>query len=240
MGVGRLSARSVMVVVVLLAGCATPPPPQPVAVKPQPVQKVVPPAPKADWQVAYMLASAERALAAGRLATPEGDNAVYWFNSVLRLQPSNVQARTGLQQVLVNYAQWVREALAAGKTDQAAVFLQRGLQLDPASPLLRNLQNELAKARAEVRQRQAQTVQGSLVKVNGRAMDVKSPELLAELKRLAIAAKAQDAMVLIVARNDAEGRWIYQQMREAVPGYRLRGDIQPGAAPQVSILAKTQ
>ncbi|MFC6981009.1 hypothetical protein [Microbulbifer taiwanensis] len=42
--------------------------------------------------------------------------------------------------------------------------------------------------------------------------------------------------VIIVARNDAEGRWIYQQLREAVPGYRVRGDIKLGSPPRLLLI----
>lgn len=229
----------VALVVILMAGCAAPTK-KPVKRLVMPVQKpaVVAPAPAVDRQLAYMLSAGERALAAGRLATPEDDNAVYWFQAVLRQQPGNVQASTGLQQVIVHYAQWAREALAAGKPDQAGVYLQRGLRVAPGNPLLLGLQAEVGKARSLSRQREAST--DNSVRVSSGQLAAQSPELLAELQRVALLARERNAMVLITARTDAEGRWMYQKMREAVPGYRLRGDIQPGSAPRVSVMTRSQ
>ena len=45
--------------------------------------------------------------------------------------------------------------------------------------------------------------------------------------------------VIIVARDDSEGRWIYGQLRQAVPGYRVRGDIKLGNPPRL-LLQKSQ
>ena len=48
--------------------------------------------------------------------------------------------------------------------------------------------------------------------------------------------KNSGEFVLITSRTDDEGRWIYRQMQEAVPGYLVRGDIQLGSPPRVTLL----
>ena len=40
---------------------------------------------------------------------------------------------------------------------------------------------------------------------------------------------ASNSLAMIIARTDVEGRWVYQKMREAAPGYRVRGDIKLGS-----------
>jgi hypothetical protein len=45
---------------------------------------------------------------------------------------------------------------------------------------------------------------------------------------------------MIIARTDVEGRWIYQKMRDAVPGYRVRGDIKLGNPPRVQLVPAAQ
>ncbi len=57
-----------------------------------------------------------------------------------------------------------------------------------------------------------------------------------ELAAIARRAREADSRLLIVARNDAEGRWMYQQMREAVDGYRLRGNIEIAPRPRVVLI----
>jgi hypothetical protein len=49
-------------------------------------------------------------------------------------------------------------------------------------------------------------------------------------------AKQTDQFVLIIARNDTEGRWVYQQLRNAVPGYLVRGDIRIGSPARVKLV----
>ncbi len=51
----------------------------------------------------------------------------------------------------------------------------------------------------------------------------------------ALASRVQESKeyVLIYARNDAEGRWVYQQMREASEDYRLRGNIKRHKKPRI-------
>ncbi|WHI48901.1 hypothetical protein [Microbulbifer sp. VAAF005] len=56
----------------------------------------------------------------------------------------------------------------------------------------------------------------------------RSAGLVEQLQRVAGRIRSEQLRVIIVARSDAEGRWVYQQLREAVPGYRVRGDIKVG------------
>jgi len=57
--------------------------------------------------------------------------------------------------------------------------------------------------------------------------------MVAQLQSLGLRVKDTREYVLIHARSDAEGRWIYQQMRNASKGYRLRGDIRRSKTPKV-------
>ena len=68
------------------------------------------------------------------------------------------------------------------------------------------------------------------------ALTAQSADVVDYLQAIARRARQEDESLLIVARSDAEGRWIYQQMRQAVQGYRLRGDIKLGKRPKVLLL----
>jgi signal recognition particle GTPase len=63
-------------------------------------------------------------------------------------------------------------------------------------------------------------------------------EMLSKLAEVAQHIQQIEATFLINARSDEEGRWIYKVMREAVGGYRLRGNI--GIAGTASILVTLQ
>jgi hypothetical protein len=58
-----------------------------------------------------------------------------------------------------------------------------------------------------------------------------------QLKALANRVQESKEFVLIYARNDAEGRWIYQQMRKASEDYRLRGNIKRHKKPRLVLAA---
>jgi len=49
--------------------------------------------------------------------------------------------------------------------------------------------------------------------------------------------QASGGTFLIRARTDEEGRWIYKTMKDAVSGYRLRGNIEAAATPGIIISA---
>ena len=49
---------------------------------------------------------------------------------------------------------------------------------------------------------------------------------VAQLENIAQQAKEHNAFFLIIAPNDSLARWMYLQMRNAVEGFRLRGNIE--------------
>jgi hypothetical protein len=57
-----------------------------------------------------------------------------------------------------------------------------------------------------------------------------------QLAAVAEEARQADSRLLIVARSDSEGRWMYRQMRESVVGYRLRGNIEIASQPKIVLI----
>ena len=49
-------------------------------------------------------------------------------------------------------------------------------------------------------------------------------------------AKAEGMWVVIVAGNDLEGRWIYQQLRRAPGERRIRAELVMGGPPRVEFV----
>jgi hypothetical protein len=62
------------------------------------------------------------------------------------------------------------------------------------------------------------------------------PALSQQLRALGARAKASDAWVVIRARNDAEGRWIYQQMAAGQGERRIRAELTIGSPAGVELL----
>ena len=63
-----------------------------------------------------------------------------------------------------------------------------------------------------------------------------SLETMVELGEIGQYIRDIEATFLINARTDEEGRWIYKIMREAVGGYRLRGNIGVANEPSIQVL----
>jgi signal recognition particle GTPase len=62
-----------------------------------------------------------------------------------------------------------------------------------------------------------------------------SLEMMSTLSEIAQHIRTREAVFLINARTDDEGRWIYKVMREAVGGYRLRGNIDIAGTPNIVV-----
>ena len=199
------------------------------------------PAEKANQQlIKRLLTEAEGAYRAGRLTEPSHDNAYDRFQSVLILEPQNQLARAGVQAVLLNYTDRIRKALKDGHGDFAAQLMRSAETYYPANNLLMDLKKDIARVRAQedvllLQQQPADSERVEFPLPTG-ALSRKSPAVTDYLARIAERLKETDESILIYARTDAEGRWIYSQLKQASPGYRVRGDIKISQSPKISIL----
>lgn len=243
----RVRSLVVTLAVLLLAGCALPPGKMP-SDKPASGAEKAPPdvsasvnkaldsaQQKRDKRVERWLEAADLALEEDRLMTPVGDNAYDRYQAVLLVDPGNVRARSGLQAITLRYLELARSAMEEGRLAQANTMLERATEVDPDSPLVARVRQSLQEARQ--RQKQAPPMEGEnkVYELNPYHLSQRAPELVEELHRVARQVRENEEFVLIISRTDEEGRWIYQQMRDAVPGYLLRGNIHLGSQPRLEL-----
>jgi len=191
-----------------------------------------------------LLKRAEIAFRAGQLTTPPHNNAYDSFQSVLIINPGNTQARSGVQAILLRYAELLRGAITKGRLLYAEGLLRQAETYYPANPLLMDIKRELIREKG----REEETLLAGVPKsapgmeypLPGGALARKSPTVSAYLGRIAERIRESDESVMIYARNDREGRWIYSQLKKAVPGYRVRGDIRISRKAKISILPPLQ
>lgn len=185
-----------------------------------------------------MLSQAEAALALDQLTTPKHDNAYDRFQGALLLDPDNQQAQSGLQLVLMRYVELASAAYGASDVNKAEQHIAKAESLDPSNPLVLELQQRLR----DMEQAERETVSDVNLTVDTdivlppNALTAQSDALIELLSEVAQRMAVSHETVLIQARNDAEGRWIYQQMRYAMPGYRLRGDIKIAETAKLKLL----
>ncbi|MGQ9426218.1 hypothetical protein ACXYTJ_12070 [Gilvimarinus sp. F26214L] len=247
----RLIPLGVLGVLVLSSGCSSlqavwpsekepPAPNQASAPSPAP-EPQAPASPLAARSVAddvrQLLAAAEGALAANRLTTPLHDNAFDRFQAVLLLQPDNAQARSGLQQVFSRYVGMIRSALARQQVGTARALLERAKLVEHDHPLIAEMAAEISDLQETLADQGHQDADsGKEIPLDPRSLDRREPTMIEKLKQIAVQVRDSEETLLIVARSDAEGRWIYQRMSEGVPDYRLRGDIRLGREPRILLL----
>lgn len=176
--------------------------------------------------LADMLYAAAVAFEDNRLTSPAHDNAYDRYQEVLRLDPTNAVALQGLRDIVQRYIELGDAATAVGRFSEAEGLLGRAAKLDPAHAGL---------AAARERLRVARQTELDRIALDPDGIRSRSLETMTQLAEIAQQIMRSEATFLINARSDEEGRWIYKVMREAVGGYRLRGNIATSGTPYISI-----
>lgn len=194
------------------------PPPEPVVIDETGLHKA--------RVLADMLYDAKSAFDDNRLMLPAGNNAYEIYQQVLVLDPGNAVALAGIEEIVLRYVALALESINKGEYDNADSLLSRAGRLNSDS-------EAVAEGRAKLRlARQNQVNVHTLDPEDLRSKGLKT---MTELAEIAQQIQASQSTFLIRARTDEEGRWIYKTMREAVGGYRLRGNIDISGAPGIVI-----
>ncbi|WP_323845639.1 N-acetylglucosaminyltransferase [Microbulbifer magnicolonia] len=226
---------SLLLLVLGLSGCVTTPPlPAPRAV-PLPVPEPVGPSPEQIRQrnVAFFLERAEAAQREGFLTQPPGASAYDYYLRVKQLDPGNTRAATGIQTIVIDFVERARDALRRRSFGEVDSFLNRAEELAPGNQLVAEVRGQLARERSRAK---LDLPTGETLALPEVQLTAKSTDVVELLRGAARRIRSEGLRVIIVARSDAEGRWIYQQLREAVPGHRVRGDIKLGSPPRLLLI----
>ncbi|HMY39697.1 MAG TPA: hypothetical protein PK011_10250, partial [Marinagarivorans sp.] len=129
------------------------------------------------------------------------------------------------------YPAQVEEAIVGKQYDAALRKLQKGLILFPNNPQLKQMEAQ-AKA-AKLAQTQAAS-KSTTISLPAADLSAKSPAVETTLRNLAKRVAVSNELLIINARSDAEGRWIYKTMKDAA-GARLRGDIKISSTPSIQL-----
>lgn len=82
-------------------------------------------------RIVNSLNEAQKAASADKLISPEGDNAVFYYQQVLGWEPGNDQALTGLQSVAERFYDLSEAAYDKRQYDQALQLIKSGLEAQP-------------------------------------------------------------------------------------------------------------
>jgi hypothetical protein len=169
---------------------------------------------------------AEIAFEEHRLTTPVEDNAWYRYLRVLTLDEENKAARRGIEDIVEKYLAWAIEDIQAGYLHKARKYLTKVRAIDETHPNIPAVQKLLSDKESTHQQ---------IIKLSVVELDNRSVKLANQLLGYGQQVQKMGARIVIVARNDAEGRWIYQQMNRAEQGARIRARIQLETTPSLKI-----
>ncbi len=175
--------------------------------------------------IADLLFKAQQALKQDRLKRPTDDNAYFWLQQVLALDELNPEAHSGMRAITQRYFELAEQAFKQGRRNYAELLLSRAMSVS-ATP------NQVD----QIRQKYPEDVAANIYPLSTSALVEKGETITKQLADIAALAVQKESRLLIVARNDAEGRWIYKQMRASVDGYRLRGNIEIGANARIVLI----
>jgi len=164
-----------------------------------------------------ILYAALQALSEDRLLTPVDDNAHGRFKRVLAMDSKNELALEGLQDIVVRYLQLAGESMNRGIFDEAETLLGRARFVDSSHPGIASAAEAL---RLEMNSNDL------FFKLDYPSYSARSELAQNELADIARQTREHEAFFLITAPNDDLARWMVSMMREAVSGYRLRGNIE--------------
>lgn len=209
-------------------------------IAPAPVVAPVPVITKEQQVVRMLLLNGEYTLSRDQLLTPVNDNAYDFFRAVLKLDPNNQRAKGGLQGIVMRYVDLARQAAARGNYSQATAMLNNARIVDPTNLLIKEVSVALSEQIKSAPPVEPYRGGANEFLLEAALLGKDDPQIVARIAGIAQQLKATDSLAIIIARTDVEGRWIYQQMRAAVPGYRVRGDIKLGSPPRVQLVPAAQ
>lgn len=182
-----------------------------------------------------LLSEADYCLSQNKLLNPMADNAHDRYRSVLLMDPQNERAKLGLQTMSLRFVELARTAAKRGNVSEAQTMIKYAREVDN-NPVVQDAAETLRKQLGSMPVAKPYTPgEGELI-LDAKLLQAKDPQITTQLVGVAQKAKQTDEFVLITARTDAEGRFIYQSLRNAVPGYLVRGDIKIGAPARVKLV----
>ncbi len=93
-------------------------------------------------QINKLLAKGQQCLKGYHLTTPLNDNAIYYFQKVLDMDPSNKKAEKGIKDVVYRYELLARSELDKYHYQKAQQYISTGLGIDADNKRLKELQAE--------------------------------------------------------------------------------------------------
>ena len=164
-----------------------------------------------------LLEQAEIAFEKNHLTTPSDLSAYRFYLDVLRINPHNETALSGINNIIEQYLSWALKKADSGNYWQARLYVQRAKSIDVSHPNIEPvIQSIEERERAVVTKFEVDPEQLEARRVN---------KIL--LRQIARKISENHAFVTIQAPNDASGRWLYKELNNRV-NFRIEAAFERG------------
>ena len=198
-------------------------------------------------QIDSLLVKARLTFEKGQLTSPDKDNAFYFYQKVLVLQPDQAEALSGREAIFDSYLGMARDALDKHNYSQALAQVDKAetvLLPSKASKALRQqILDAQKQAAAHAAAKATKKPAASLGKNTGieyllsmKGLNEKDKAIRDRLKLIAEHVAELKNNVIIEARSQEEAEWILQQMKKAVPHYHFLNEIRLVEHPRILLL----
>ena len=163
-----------------------------------------------------LLDTAEAAIDAGQLTYPADGSALTIYQQILAIEPGQQDAERGLEHLVELYIDLAMTALQRGRHATARSMLSRARLIRPNHPSIEPTAAQI---------RLLDKADRKILKLTQTDLQERTAQVQDNLAALAIPSEGQTCRYTISAKNDAQGRWIYQRLAEASASGRLRAQI---------------
>ena len=174
-----------------------------------------------------MLDAAEGAERQDHLIYPARGSAMSIYHDVLFYDPENEYALAGLARLAEHFLVQAQTALDYDQLLKADSMVSKARMIYPDYPPVATMAHQIALVESAERTRET---------LDWRLVADRSQTLAPKLKRLGQIAKAGNCRVTINVSNDAEGRWVFQQLNAAEGDGRVRAQVKITSPAAVDIL----
>lgn len=174
-------------------------------------------APKIDPVVLReLLEQADAAIADNHLTYPMQGSAFAIYQQILALEPGQQDAQRGLEHIVEQYIALAMAALERDQFASARSMLSRARIIDPEHPSIEPTDEQIRLLSNATRKK---------LKMEQADLNERSQGLASDLAAMANVSEQENCRFVISAKNDVQGRWIYQQLAQGAPGSRIRAEL---------------
>jgi hypothetical protein len=167
-----------------------------------------------------LLDQADAAIARGQLTYPVENSAYASYSRILDQQPDQQDALRGMEHLVEQYIAMAMQNLERHRYASARSMLARARLIDPSHPSIEPTEEQI---------RLLSEAERKVLKLTQEQLNNPNHALTEALQRLAAHPAENDCRFTISAKNDAQGRWIYQHLSAAGEGRqdnpRIRAQI---------------